>query len=58
VSSNEGPQGSDGDTIGKTIFTHVDIEKKKIFSRTREFKLVQILDQIFFKGEIITKMQK
>jgi hypothetical protein len=31
VSSNHGPQGSDGVTIGKSIFSHVYIEKT--FSR-------------------------
>jgi hypothetical protein len=72
-SSHHGPWGSDGATIGKTIFTYVYIETKFVFSRTSmpiSIKLstnhpwvkgilnCSIKGQVFFKGEIITKMQK
>jgi hypothetical protein len=57
--------------MGRSIYTCAYIEKKyfKIFSRiTRPisfklatnhlFKFVQIMGQLFFKGEIFTVMQK
>ena len=67
------PGGSGGATIGKTIFTYVYIEKNLLLQNQQanfnqtwhrsslgkvEVKIVQIKGQVFFKGEIITKMQK